>query len=62
MERNIQDYLKKRRPIFIVKVPDSEKRVIVYDPSKVPAEKKETVIVAPLNTDLSGWERLAKRC
>lgn len=60
-ENNIQDYLQKRRPIFIVKVPDSDKRRIIYDPAKVP-EKKDTIIVAPLNTDLSGWERLVKRC
>jgi hypothetical protein len=56
---SIQDYLQKRRPIYVVKVPNKDTSRIVYDPTKLP--QQNVIIVAPLNTDLSGWDKMVKR-
>jgi hypothetical protein len=64
----MEDYLRNRKPIYVVMVPDKDKREIVYESTDLPKrnkvenQDKTVVVVAPLNTDLCGWGKMAKRC
>ena len=57
----MEEYLRKRRPVYIVRVPEKDIKKVVYNPINLPEDKKNVDIIAPLNTDLSGWDRLNKR-
>lgn len=58
MESSLQEYLRNRRPIYVI---NDKSKNIVYDPAKLPEANKNVIIIAPLNTDLSGWDKMVKK-
>lgn len=63
----MDDYLRKRRPMFVVNTQTgnditqkvSTKSIVTETP---PKGKTPCIVIAPLNTNLTGWEQMAKRC